>query len=172
MPFFGGQPFFSQFFVSKKNIINRQNGVFDIQKHFFCSFSKIPTKRTFVCLLFLKLNQSRNTNKRNFWEDILQKPKKRTFLVIQNGTFKKSNFKFVFLRLFNVKGSFMPIFTQKILIFRPPGIFRIWKLWHALAQIIWIWTSYIIPDLWLVCSDQKKFPHSTLLNTWAQRQNI
>ena len=36
------------------------------------------------------------------------------------------SFKFVFLGLFfNVKGSFMPIFTKKI-IFGPPGIF--WKL--------------------------------------------
>ena len=27
---------------------------------FFSAFSKIPTKRTFVCLLFFKLNQSKN----------------------------------------------------------------------------------------------------------------
>ena len=34
---------------------------------FFCSFSKILTKKTFARLLFLKLNQSRNTKKHFFW---------------------------------------------------------------------------------------------------------
>ena len=68
---------------------------------------------------------------------------------------------------------------KKILIFGPPGIFGKWKLWRAcasaaraLAENLGIWTSKIIPvpDLWLMVSwpvltDQKKFPHSTLLCT-------
>ena len=42
------------------------------------------------------------------------KNQKPTFLGVQNGTFKKSNLKFAFLRLFfNVKGSSMPIFIKK-----------------------------------------------------------
>ena len=87
--------------------------------NFFCGFSKIRTKRTFVRLLFLKLNQGRNRKKTNFWGGFLQNPK-TYFLGVQNGTFQKSNFKFVFLRLFfNVKGSSMPIFIKKILIFGP-----------------------------------------------------
>ena len=45
---------------------------------FFCAFSKIPTKRKFVRLLFLKLNQFRNT--RNiFWGGFLQKSKTHFF---------------------------------------------------------------------------------------------
>ena len=39
---------------------------------FFSAFSKIPTKRTCVRLLFLKLNQSQNT-KKTFWGSFLQK---------------------------------------------------------------------------------------------------
>ena len=135
MPFVGGQPikkksFFSFSFWNNKhtNVIlikifeNAQKSVINRQKRpkwrfwrsitFFCAFSKIPTKRTFVRLLFLKLNQGRNT-KKIFWGGFLQN-QKCTFLGVQNGTFKKSIFKFVFLRLFfNVKGSFMPIFTKK-----------------------------------------------------------
>ena len=34
---------------------------------FFCAFSKLLTKRTFVRLLLLKLNLSRNTKKNKFW---------------------------------------------------------------------------------------------------------
>ena len=40
--------------------------VFLTEKSFFSAFSKIPTKRTFVLLLFLKLNQSRNTKEKNW----------------------------------------------------------------------------------------------------------
>ena len=46
--------------------------------NFFCGFSKIPTKRTFVRLLFLKQNQSRNKKKIFFW-GFLQKPKTHFF---------------------------------------------------------------------------------------------
>ena len=43
-----------------------------------------------------------------------------------------------FLRLFfNVKGSFKPIFTKKILIFGPLGIFKKWKLWSACDGAGW-----------------------------------
>ena len=46
---------------------------------FFSAFSKIPTKRTFVCLLFFKLNQSRNTKKIFFWWVFYLKPKMHFF---------------------------------------------------------------------------------------------
>ena len=42
---------------------------------FFGAFSKIPNKTTIVCLLFLKLNQSRNWKNKFFWGVFLQKPK-------------------------------------------------------------------------------------------------
>ena len=55
-------------------------------------------------------------------------------------------------------------FHKKILIFKPPGIFWKWKLWRACAGAqapkFWIWTSKIMPDLWLVdlfCPIKKKF---------------
>ena len=53
--------------------------------NFFCAFSNIPTKRTFVRLLFLKLNQSQN-KKNIFWGGFF-KNQKRTFSGVQNGTF-------------------------------------------------------------------------------------
>ena len=40
---------------------------------FFIAFSKIPTKRRFERLLFLKLNQSRNTKKKKCWGFFLPK---------------------------------------------------------------------------------------------------
>ena len=85
-------------------------------------FSKIPTKRTFVRLLFLKLNQSQNL-KKIFWGGLLQKPK-TCFSRVKSIVFKTKIPTQNNLHLcFNVKGSFMPILTKKILIFRPPGIF-------------------------------------------------
>ena len=93
-------------------------------KNFFCAFSKIPTKRTLVRLLFLKMNQSRNT-KKHFFGGVFFKNQKHTFLGVQNSTFKKSNFKFVFLRLFiNVKGSSLPIFPKKYLYLGPLEFFE------------------------------------------------
>ena len=81
---------------------------------FFSVFSKIPTKRTFVCTLFLKLNQSRNMKKNFFFFFFLQIPKTHIFRV-QIISFKSQISNFFFLRLFfNVKGRFMPIFTKKI----------------------------------------------------------
>ena len=53
---------------AKKNLINcqkRPKWRFWRSITFFCAFSKILTKRTFVHLLFLKLNQSQNTKNRN-----------------------------------------------------------------------------------------------------------
>ena len=86
----------------------------------------------------LKLNQSWNA----------KKEKNTLFL-----GFKIVNFEFVFLRLFfYVKGSFMPIFTKKV-IFRPLGIFLKMKTLPHVCRLhalkIWIGTSKIIPDLWL-----------------------
>ena len=139
--------------MHKQNIINCQK----LPKWSICAFSKVPTKRRFVRFL------CRNTKKTIFW-GIFFKNQKCTFLGVHNGTFLKSNFKFVFLNLlFNVKGSFKPIFPKKILIFGPPGIIWKLKLWRA-----WIWTSKIIPGLWLddlFCPIKKDFhnPHSTLI---------
>ena len=73
----------------KKTVMNRQKRpkwCFWRSITFFCAFSKIPTKRTFVHLLFLKLNQSRNTKKNHFWGDFF-KNQKHTFTGVQNGTF-------------------------------------------------------------------------------------
>ena len=46
-----------------------------------------------------------------------------------------------------------------------PWNFCKWKLWHARTLKIWIWTSKVIPDLWLVDLfwPIKKIPHSTLI---------
>ena len=58
------QLFRSVFLKSKKKLLtaqNGKNGVFDGPQLFISAFSKMQTKRTFVCLLFLKLNQSQNT---------------------------------------------------------------------------------------------------------------
>ena len=74
--------------------------------NFFCAFSKILTKRTFVRLLFLKLIQSRNTKKK-ILEGFSSKTKNALWLSCSGA------------RL-------------------------------APALKIWIWTSKIIPDLWLV----------------------
>ena len=64
----------------KKTILTAKNGqnvVFD-GHYLFCEFSKILTKRKVVHLLFLKLNQSRNT-KKNLFGGFLQKPKMHFF---------------------------------------------------------------------------------------------
>ena len=78
--------------------------------NFFCAFSKIPIKRTFVRLLFLKLNQGRNTKKFFFLGfSISTKTKNALFW----GS-KMVLLKLVFLRLFsNVKGSSIAILIKK-----------------------------------------------------------
>ena len=53
-------------------------------KAFFSAFSKIPTKRSFVCLLFLKLNQSRNM-KKQFFGGFSSKTKNALFRVPKFG---------------------------------------------------------------------------------------
>ena len=50
------------------------------------AFSKILTKRTFVRLLFLKLNQSRNM-KKNFFLGFFIKNQKHAFSGVRNGSF-------------------------------------------------------------------------------------
>ena len=86
---------------------------------FLVRFQKYQPKGHF-CAIDFKLNQSRNTKIRFFWGGFLQKYQKRAFLGVQNSSFKNSNFKFVFLCLFfDVKRSFMPIFTKNINIEAP-----------------------------------------------------
>ena len=79
-----------------------------------------------------------------------QKPKTRFF----GGPKWKSlklNFEFVFLRLFfNVKGSFMPIFTKNINIYVDPLEFFENENFGPRVLKIWIWTSITMPDLWLL----------------------
>ena len=76
------------FNVLKKLITatNGQNGVFWRLIAFFSVFSKMPTKRTFVRLLFLKLNQSRNTKKKIFGGFFFIN-QKHAFLGVQNSSF-------------------------------------------------------------------------------------
>ena len=76
--------YFDQYFWkrTKKPLLtakNGQNGVFDCQLLFFCMLSKIPTKRTFVRILFLKLNQSQNTKKNFFLWGFSSKTKNALF---------------------------------------------------------------------------------------------
>ena len=74
-------------------------------------------------LLFLRLNKRRNTKKNNFWGGFLQKH--TFFRGSKMVLFKSQISNFVFLRLFfNVKGRFMPIFTQKINIWAPWNFFK------------------------------------------------
>ena len=68
----------SSFENTPKMLLTAKKMVFLTVNNFFFAFSKIPTKRTFVCLLFLKLNQSRNT-KTFFLEGFLKKPKTHFF---------------------------------------------------------------------------------------------
>ena len=61
-----------------------------------------------------------------------------------------SNLYFWFLRLFfNVKGSFLPIFIKKYYYLGALETFEN-ENFDVCALKIWIWTSKIIPDLWLV----------------------
>ena len=164
------------FFVALKTI-RRTNviliGIFK-NKDFFCVF-KNSNPKTFVRLLFLKLNQSGNT-KEKFFGGFSLKTKNTLFqgskmVRYQQGTFKKSNLKFAFLHLFsNVKGSSMQIFTKNINIWAPWNILKIKTLTHVRrrAPKFWNWTSKIIPELWLLdlfCPIKKNFhtpPYCTM----------
>ena len=86
-----------------------------------------------MCLLFLKLNQSRNTQKKNFWGVFLQKPKTR-FFGGENKIVLKLKFKIcISAFVLYCKRKLYANFQKKILIFKPPGIFWKWKLWRACA---------------------------------------
>ena len=130
-----------------------------------------------MCLLFLKLNQSRNTKKQFFWGVFLQKPKTR-FFEGENKIVLKLKFQIrISALVFYCKRKLRTNFHTKILIFKPPGIFWKWNLWRACASThppkFWIWTSKIMPDLWLVdllCLIKKKFhtsPYYRVPPVWA-----
>ena len=88
----------------------------------------------------------------------------------------KLKFRICFLYFFfNVKGSFMPIFTKNINIQAPCNFLKLKTL--PCVPKIWIWTSKIIPDLWLsavFCQIKQKSLHPTqqlrqtvCLSCWA-----
>ena len=87
----------------------------------FSAFSKIPTKRRFVRLLFLKLNQS-ETRRKIFWGGFPLKPKNAFFGGSTSIVFKTQISNLFALALL-CKRKLLANFHQKILIFRPPGIF-------------------------------------------------
>ena len=67
----------------------------------------------------------------------------------------KSKISHFFLRLFfNVKGSFMPIFTKNINILAPRNFLKMKTLTGVRQRVhtskFWIWTSKIIFDLWFL----------------------
>ena len=66
---------------------------------FFSAFSKILIKRTFVCLLFLKLNLNRNMKKKIFFGVFHQKPK-TCFFGGPKWKFIKLKFRIFFLHVF------------------------------------------------------------------------
>ena len=97
------------------------------------AFSKIPNKITIVCLLFLKLNQSRNTKKKFFLCVFLQKPK-TCFFGGKNKILLKLKFQIcisAFVLYF--KRKLHTNFQKNLLIFKSPGIFWKWKLWRESA---------------------------------------
>ena len=85
------------------------------------------------CLLFLKLNQSRNTKKTIVW-GFLQKPRRRFFQgknkIVFNLKFQICIFAFVLY----CKRKPHANFHKQILIFEAPGIFWKLKLWRACAD--------------------------------------
>ena len=114
---------------------------------FFCAFSKIPTKRTFVCLLFLKLNQSRNSKKVLFFlgGGFLQKPKTHFFWG-PKWYFLKFKFQIcISAFVLYCKRKLHANFQKKNLYLTPWNFFKIKTLTCVLK--IRIWTSKIIPDL-------------------------
>ena len=99
MPFFKCQPIFFFIFYSfclnnrhtnvilvsifentQKKLLTAKTAkmVFLMVNSFFYTFSKIPTKKTYVRLLFLELNQGRNTQEKIGW-GFFFKNQKRTF---------------------------------------------------------------------------------------------
>ena len=79
---------------------------------FLCVFKNANQKN--ICAFIIFKAESKPKQKENFFGAVFFKDQKCVFSGVQNGTFKKSNFKIVFLCLFfDVKGSSMPIFTNK-----------------------------------------------------------
>ena len=120
---------------------------------FFCVFSKILTEsQKGICAsIVFKAESKPKHEEKKFWGVFLAKNQKRAFLGVQKDIFFNSNLEFVFLCFF-CKRKLHADFHKKILKFRSPGIFWIWKLCGALrshAPKIWIWTSKIMPDVWL-----------------------
>ena len=140
---------------------------------FFGAFSKLPNKITFVCLLFLKPNQSQNRKEKFFLTVFIQKPKTR-FFGGQNKIVFKLKFQIcIFAFVLFCKRKLLANFHKKILIFEPPGMFWKWKLWCACAGArrprerryfgFGLLKSYMTFG-YLTCSVRsKKIPHSTLL---------
>ena len=89
----------------------------------FGVFLTIPNKITIVCLMFLKLNQSQNTKEHFFLGVFLQKPKMR-FFGGKNKIVLKLKFQIrISAFVLYCKRKLRTNFHQKILIFKPPGIF-------------------------------------------------
>ena len=132
--------------------------------NFFCAFSKIPTKRTFVVLLFLKLYQSRNT-KKNFWGGFSSKTKAH-FFVGPQWYFLKVKFQIcISAFVLQCKGSSLLIFTKNINIMAPWNCLKMKTLTLMCQNFgIGLLKSYLTFG-YLTCSvrSKKKFLHSTLL---------
>ena len=131
----------------------------------------MPTKRTFVRLLFLKLNQGRNTKKQIFG-GVFYKNQKRTFLEVQIGTSNKSSFKFVFQHLFFNEKEVPCQFSSKIInCWAPWNFFFFYENFDAHAPKFWnlLLKSYLTFG-YLTCSVRKK--NSTLLYTYITIGNM
>ena len=103
-----------------------------VTNFFYGAFSKIPNNITIVFLFFLKLNQSQNTNHKFFFGVFLQKPKTR-FFGDENKIVLKLKYKICISAFVLYCKRKLCTNFQKILIFKPPGIFWKWKCWRACA---------------------------------------
>ena len=132
---------------------------FVMANSFFSAFTKIPTKRTFVRLFFLKLNQSQNIKNIFLW--FFFKNQKRAFwgskIVVYKLKFQICFSAFVLL----CKRKHHVNFHKKNINIQAPWNF-LKKKTLPRAPKIWIWTSQIMLDLWLsavFCQTQKKSLH-------------
>ena len=107
-------------------------------------FQCIFKKRTFVCLLFLKLNQSQNMKKKKFGGS--SKTQNTLFQGSRMVIFGTQILNLYFC-FFKCKRKVSANFHQKILIFKPVEFFENVNF-AVRAQKIWIWTYKIMPDLW------------------------
>ena len=119
--------FWSIFFkMHEKKFINFQKQPkwsFWRLKTLFGVFSKILSKIIFVCLLFLKLDQSRNMKTNLFFWVFLQKPKTHFFGGKNKIVFKLKFIICIFAFVLYCKRKPHINFHKQILIFEPPGIF-------------------------------------------------